>query len=94
MVISIFEEFFIRISDLFIKFLIGIIDLIILFENKFSLDSKFDRNAGLGHEDEVDLGTGFSYQNESNNEINLDDKSLDNKNLINKSLDNKRIMRI
>lgn len=91
MVISIFEEFFIRISDLFIKFLIGIIDLIILFENKFSLDSKFDRNAGLGHEDEVDLGTGFSYQNESNNEINLDDKSLDNKNLINKSLDNKSL---
>jgi flagellar protein FlaJ len=64
-VIGILEEFFIQFSDLFIKFLIGIIDLIILFANKFSFNNNFDQDAKSSDENKSNQANEFSHHSNS-----------------------------
>ena len=59
------EEFFIQFSDLFIKFLIGIIDLIILFANKFSFNNNFDQDAKSSDENKSNQANEFSHHSNS-----------------------------
>ena len=76
MVISILEEFFIQCSDLFIRFLIGIIDLIILFINKLNFYTKSNQDAEFGLENKSGQDVEFSLENKSRNEINFHNNEI------------------
>ena len=60
MVICILDEFFIQLSDLLIKLLIKIIDIFILFLNKFNKENNLNKDNNLNNEDNKNNKVNFA----------------------------------
>ena len=70
MVICILDEFFIQLSDLLINLLIKIIDIFILFLNKFNKENNFNNESNLDKENNR------NNVNNENNKVNFANKEI------------------